>query len=95
MANLHEIVVRPLITEKASAGYQDRKVYTFEVHPQASKGQIRAALQSLFNVTVTDVRTMQMRRVAVRRGLVAGTTTRWKKAVVTLKDGDTLPVFEV
>jgi large subunit ribosomal protein L23 len=95
MANLHEIVVRPLITEKSSLAYQDQKVYTFEVHPLATKGQIRAALQTLFSVTVTGVRTMQMRRVAVRRGQTAGTSARWKKAYVTLKDGDTLPVFEV
>ena len=95
MANLHEIVVRPLITEKSSIAYQNGKVYTFEVHPTATKGQIRAALQTLFSVTVTSVRTMQMRRVAVRRGLTAGTSARWKKAYVTLKDGDTLPVFEV
>lgn len=94
MASLHEIVVRPLVTEKSSTAYQDRKAYTFEVHPTASKPQIREALQKLFGVTVTDVRTMQMRREVVVRGRTRGVTARWKKAIVTLKDGDSIAVFE-
>jgi large subunit ribosomal protein L23 len=95
MPALHEVIVRPLITEKSSVAYQDQQVYTFEVHPEANKYQIRDALQRLFKVTVTDVRTMQMRRKAVTRGRTIGATARWKKAVVTLKEGDTLPVYEV
>jgi len=94
MANLHEIVVRPLITEKSSAAWQDRQEYVFEVHPLASKGQIREALQQLYGVTVTSVRTMQMRRNAIARSRTRGVTPRWKKAIVTLKDGDSLAVFE-
>jgi len=83
MPTLHQIVVRPVVTEKSSAAYQTRKEYTFEVHPEANKFQIRDALQKLFNVTVTDV-----------RGRTRGTTARWKKAIVTLKDGDSIAVFE-
>jgi large subunit ribosomal protein L23 len=94
MPPLHQIVVRPVVTEKSSAAYQLRKEYTFEVHPEANKHQIREALQKLFGVTVTDVRTMQMRRHAVTRGRSRGTTARWKKAVVTLKEGDSIAVFE-
>ncbi len=94
MPTLHQTVVRPLITEKSSAAWQDRKEYAFEVHPEATKHQIRDALQALFGVTVTDVRTMQMRRHAVTRGRTRGTTPRWKKAIVTLKDGDSIAVFE-
>ena len=56
--------------------------------------QIRQALETLFDVTVTDVRTMQMRRHVIVRGRTRGTTGRWKKAVVTLAEGQTLPVFE-
>ena len=74
MPSLHEVVVRPVVTEKSSAAYQTRKEYTFEVHPQANKHQIREALQKLFGVTVTDVRTMQMRRHAITRGRTRGTT---------------------
>ncbi len=92
--DLRQVIVRPLVTEKSSALYQLHKAYTFQVHPEASKRQIREALQTLFDVTVTDVRTMQMRRHTVTRGRTRGTTDRWKKAVVTLADGQTLPVFE-
>ena len=94
MPGLHRIIVRPLITEKSSAAFQSRKEYTFVVHPEANKYQIRAALLELFGVTATNVRTMLMRRDEVVRGRTRGTTARWKKAVVTLKDGETLPVFE-
>ena len=94
MPSLHETIVRPVVTEKSSAAYQTGKIYTFEVHPEANKHEIRAALQQLFGVTVTAVRTMQMRRHAVTRGRIRGTTARWKKAVVTLKDGDSIAVFE-
>ncbi len=94
MADLHTVLVRPLITEKSSAAWQDRKEYVFEVHPAATKGQIREALQQLFGVTATSVRTMQMRRNAAVRGQARGVTARWKKAIVTLRPGDTLAVFE-
>jgi large subunit ribosomal protein L23 len=94
MPALHEVIVRPIVTEKSSAAYQARKEYAFHVHPEANKFQIRDALKKLFGVTVTDVRTMQMRRHEVTRGRTRGTTARWKKAIVVLKDGETLPVFE-
>ena len=94
MSTLHQVIVRPVVTEKSSAAYQLRKEYTFEVHPEANKHQISEALQKLFGVTVTRVRTMQMRRHEVVRGRTRGTTARWKKAVVTLKEGDQIPVFE-
>ncbi len=94
MPSLHRTIVRPVVTEKSSAAYQTGKVYTFEVHPEANKHQIRAALQKLFGVTVTDVRTIQMRRHEVTRGRTRGATARWKKAIVTLKEGDSIAVFE-
>ena len=94
MPALHQVVVRPLVTEKSSAAFQDRGEYAFEVHPEANKHQIRAALEQLFGVTVTSVRTMQVRRKTVVRGRTLGTTARWKKAIVRLKDGDSIAVFE-
>jgi large subunit ribosomal protein L23 len=95
MPALYEIIVRPVVTEKSSTAYQLRKEYTFQVHPEANKFQIRDAVQRLFpGVTVTAVRTMQMRRHEVTRGRTRGTTARWKKAIVTLKDGDSIAVFE-
>ncbi|NOT08507.1 MAG: 50S ribosomal protein L23 [Gemmatimonadales bacterium] len=94
MPSLRDTVVRPLITEKSSAAYQNRKEYAFEVHPEANKHQIRQALETLFGVHVTTVRTMQMRRHEVTRGRVRGATARWKKAIVSLKEGESLPIFE-
>jgi large subunit ribosomal protein L23 len=94
MVALREIVVRPLLTEKSSAAFQTRKEYTFEVHPDATKPLIRQALQELFGVTVTKVRTMVVRRKSVTRGRYTGATALRKKAIVVLKDGDVIPVFE-
>ena len=94
MPGLHDVILRPVVTEKSSAAFQARKEYAFEVHPEANKFQIRQALEQLFGVTVTAVRTMQMRRNAVVRGKTRGTTARWKKAIVTLKDVDSIAVFE-
>lgn len=94
MPGLHDTVIKPLVTEKSSAAYQNRKEYAFQVHPEATKRDIREALQRLFGVTVTGVRTMQVRRHGVVRGRIRGRTAAWKKAIVTLKDGDSIAVFE-
>jgi len=94
MAALHDVVVKPLVTEKSSAAYQNRKEYAFQVATNATKRDVKAALEKLFGVTVTKVRTMQMRRVEVVRGRTRGKTEAWKKALVTLKDGDSIAVFE-
>jgi large subunit ribosomal protein L23 len=94
MADLHKIVVKPLITEESSAAFQARGEFVFEVHPDATKPQIREALKQLFGVNAVSVRTMQMRRNAVARARTRGVTARWKKAIVTLKDGESLAVFE-
>ena len=94
MPDLHQLIVGPVVTEKSSAAYQARKEYAFRVHDDATKPQIRAAIQTLFNVTVTDVRTLAVR--AKRRSYSgrAGRRPGWKKAIVRLKDGDTIQVFE-
>jgi large subunit ribosomal protein L23 len=87
-------VVRPLVTEKSSAAYQNLKEYTFQAHPLATKTQIRAAIESLFGVHVVHVRTLQQRAKRKTRGRSQGTIPRWKKAYVRLQDGESLPVFE-
>src|SRR5205807_8820489 len=61
MPELHHTIVGPVVTEKSSAAYGARKEYAFRVHPDATKPQIRAAIESLFKATVTDVRTMVVR----------------------------------
>jgi large subunit ribosomal protein L23 len=94
MPTTHRTIVRPLITEKSSAAYQDRSEYTFEVHPDATKPQIRAAIEQLFGVKVTDVWTSNQRGKERRVGKTVGRRPNWKKAIVKLREGDTIEIFE-
>jgi large subunit ribosomal protein L23 len=94
MPTLHRTIVRPLITEKTSAAYQDRSEYVFEVHPDATKPQIRSAIEQLFGVKVTGVWTMNVRGKEKRMGKTVGRRPSWKKAIVKLREGDTIEIFE-
>ena len=95
MPEHYGIVVMPVMTEKASAAHSALKEYAFRAHPEATKHQIKAAIEALFGVTVLRVRTMQQRSQHKAMGQTSGRTTRWKKALVRLKDGDTIPgIFE-
>jgi len=94
MATLHSTIVRTIVTEKSSAAYQERGEYTFEVHPTANKTAIKQAVERLFGVTVTGVWTSQQRGKPRRVGTSAGLRPRWKKAIVTLKSGDSIEIFE-
>ncbi len=73
MPTVHRTIVRPLITEKTSAAYQNRGEYAFEVHREATKTQIRAAIEQLFGVKVTNIWTMNVRGKEKR----AGATRTW------------------
>ena len=94
MPTIHRTVVRPLITEKTSAAYMARGEYTFEVHPDATKPQIRAAIEQLFGVHVETVWTSNHRDKVKRLGKTAGRRPNWKKAIVKLAEGDSIPIFE-
>ncbi len=94
MPTIHRTIVRPLITEKSSAAYQDRGEYTFEVHPDATKPEIRSAIEQLFGVKVTGVWTSNQRGKFKRLGKTVGHRPNWKKAIVTLREGDTIEIFE-
>ena len=94
MTTKHETIVRPLITEKTSARYQERGEYAFQVHPDASKPQIRQAIEELFGVKVTNVWTSNQRGKEKRMGRSIGRRPNWKKAIVTLRQGDSIDVFE-
>ena len=94
MPTLHRTIVRPLITEKSSAAYQDRGEYTFEVHHDATKPQIRTAIEQLFGVKVTGVWTLNVRGKEKRMGKNVGRRPNWKKAIVKLREGDTIEIFE-
>ena len=94
MPTLHRTIVRPLITEKTSVAYQDRGEYVFQVHPDATKTQIRLAIEELFGVKVTGVWTSNQRGKEKRMGKTVGRRPNWKKAIVTLREGDTIEIFE-
>lgn len=94
MPTLYQTVVRPLITEKSSVAYQERGEYTFEVHPDATKPAIRQAVEQLFGVKVTGVWTSNQRGKVKRMGKTSGTRPNWKKAIVTLREGDRIEIFE-
>ena len=88
-----QIIIRPIVSEKtyvlATAGK-----YTFRVHDTAHKTQIKQAIEELFDVKVLDVATMSVKGKPKRRGYSAGFRRSWKKAIVQLREGDTIPVFQ-
>ena len=88
-----QILHSPVISEKSYALIAGNK-YTFRVHPNAHKTQIRAAVEEIFDVQVTEVRTMKMKSKPKRRGWTSGRTREWKKAVVELAPGDRIELFE-
>jgi large subunit ribosomal protein L23 len=88
-----EVIIEPVISEKSYALMADGK-YTFRVHERAQKPQIAHAVEEIFNVSVADVRTAQVRSKPKRRGLQRGRTRSWKKAVVQLGPGDRIEMFE-
>ena len=87
-----QVIIRPVVSEKSYvlAGFDK---YTFRVHPGAHKTQIRQAVEQLFDVTVIDVRTMSVKSKPKRRGLTSGRTRSWKKAIVQVREGDSIPIF--
>ena len=87
------VIHSPVISEKSYALIADNK-YTFREHPDAHKTQIRAAVEEIFDVTVTEVHTMTMKSKPKRRGYTAGRTRAWKKAIVQLAPGDRIELFE-
>ncbi|MGQ9549447.1 MAG: 50S ribosomal protein L23 [Roseiflexus sp.] len=91
--NPHQIIRRPLITEKNTNLMRFNK-YSFEVDRNATKPQIRRAIEEIFNVRVTAVHTMNVRGKLRRRGRQYGYTADWKKAIVTLAEGDRIDLFE-
>jgi large subunit ribosomal protein L23 len=91
MSTLHRTIVRPIVTERTSASYQSRGEYVFEVATDATKPAIKQAIERLFGVKVTGVWTMNARGKSKRVGNAKpGTRPNWKKAIVTLRDGDTI-----
>ena len=87
-----QVIIRPVVSEKsyvlAAAGK-----YTFRIHPDAHKTQVRQAIEVLFDVHVEEVRTLSVKSKPKRRGTSRGRTRSWKKAIVQVRTGETIPIF--
>jgi large subunit ribosomal protein L23 len=92
--NIHEVIQRPLVTEKSTIGREEHNFATFAVNPAATKHDIRRAVEELFKVEVTEVRTMNQPRKSRRVGMKIGRRPQWKKAIVSLAEGQSIEFFE-
>jgi large subunit ribosomal protein L23 len=88
-----QVIIRPIVSEKSFVLAEAGK-YTFRVHDKAHKTQIRQAVEQLFDVKVVEVRTASVKSKPKRRGHTNGRTRAWKKAIVQLREGDTIQIFQ-
>ncbi|MEW5761929.1 MAG: 50S ribosomal protein L23 [Bacillota bacterium] len=93
MKDVRDVIIRPVVTEKSMALLEQNK-YTFLVHPQANKTEIKKAVEELFKVKVLKVNTLRRPGKMKRVRRVAGMTPETKRAVVTLRPGDKIEIFE-
>ena len=89
----HQIILAPIVSEKSYHGSVYGK-YTFKVHPDAHRTQIRHAIEELFEVNVVSVNVLKVQAKPKRRGMFKGVKPGWKKAIVQLKPGQTIEVFQ-
>ncbi len=89
-----DIVVQPIISEKMEYLQEAQRKYAFKVHPAANKVQIKEAVEAIYKVSVTDVNVMNRRGKKRRVRYTEGRRANWKRAVVTLKEGDSIEYFE-
>ena len=90
----HEIIIRPLVTEKTSIQKELYNQVSFELDRRANRIEIRRAIETIFNVRVAGVKTMQITGKTKRRGRIVGKRRDWKQAIVTLMPGARIDFFE-
>lgn len=90
--DLADLILKPIITEKATLQLEENK-YVFDVLPVATKPEIKAAIESLFDVRVTSVNTLKLPRKKRRVGRYIGYKAQYKRAIVTLQEGDAIALF--
>jgi large subunit ribosomal protein L23 len=90
----HQVIIRPVISEKSYNLIESEGQYTFEVDRRANKNQIKRAIESAFDVKVEKVNTAHVKSKPKRQGLTRGRTSAWKKAVVKLAEGERIELFE-
>jgi large subunit ribosomal protein L23 len=88
-----QILLRPVVSEKSYHQITENR-YTFRVHPDAHKTQVRQAVEELFDVKVVGVNIVKMPPKPKRRGMIKGSKPGWKKAIVELQAGDKIEIFE-
>ncbi|MDQ3875944.1 MAG: 50S ribosomal protein L23 [Actinomycetota bacterium] len=88
-----EVLIAPVVSEKSYSLIEDGK-YSFRIHPEAHKTQVRQAVEELFEVHVQSVNIVSVRPKPKRRGWTRGTKKGWKKAIVQLRPGETIEIFE-
>ena len=89
----NEVLLAPVVSEKSYSLIDDRK-YSFKIHPDAHKTQVRQAVEELFEVKVERVNIVNVQAKPKRRGMHKGTRPGWKKAIVQLAEGETIEIFE-
>jgi large subunit ribosomal protein L23 len=93
MMEISQVIIKPVLSEKSYVLSAAGK-YTFRVHPDAHRTQIRQAVESLFDVHVVEVRTLSVKSKPKRRGVTRGRTRAWKKAIVQVRSGESIPIFQ-
>ncbi len=93
MIDIYDVVHRPILSESSMAHLDSSNTYVFRVHRKANKVQIRNAVEKLFGVTVVKVNTASVKGKPIRRGRLLTHTLDWKKAFVTLGEGDAIELF--
>jgi large subunit ribosomal protein L23 len=88
-----QVIIRPVVSEKSYVLSAANR-YTFRVHREAHKTQIRQAVEALFDVHVIEVRTLSVKSKPKRRGTSIGRTRSWKKAIVQVRPGESIPIFQ-
>ena len=88
------VVISPLVTEKGTVVSEKSNQVVFRIRPNASKAQIREVIEDSFKVTVVKIRTANFLGKQRRRGRTLGRRPNWKKAYITLKEGDRIEIFE-
>ena len=92
--HVYEVLKRPILTEKSNYQSDELNCYTFEVDVRANKHMVRQAVEEIFDVKVQGVNMMNIRGKMRRLGRHAGRTPSWKKAIITLADGESISFFE-
>ena len=94
MRTAAQVIHKPLLTEKGTRLKEEANQYLFRVNKRANKVEIKRAIEELFKVTVVDVRTLPVQGKAKRLGRFQGKLPDWKKAIATLKEGDSIELYE-